>query len=269
VAALLPYVTLLEHQSPWQAGVVHNAVASALYNAHRLQFNALHVSRASGSSREAVASARERHTEALAWLAPALLTVQAVMHVSWTEALASEPPGGGEAAVKNGTYLLRPPTYAVQGWSGGGLPWLLDHCHAYFDFKHCAVSAASIYRCPRSPHTTRMREADMTRRTVGARRQEAYGQSSSRPREGEDAEIKPGEEEGIDDEQEHHHGGGEEHETARTPHHSREGIWRKSERACQCGEGCSGDFEGCSSMLVSRMMGLIQVRGGMSVWKSA
>ena len=153
VPALLPYSTELDRQSPWQAGVIQNAVASVLYNAHRIQLNALQVTRVtkprSSKDRGAgVWSARLRHVDALAWLAPALLSINSVIHVSWNDAFQSQPPGGGEPVVKNSTFLLRPPSHTLQGWSGSGLPWLLDHCHDYFQSKSCAAPPSAANRCP-------------------------------------------------------------------------------------------------------------------------
>jgi hypothetical protein len=43
--ACIATTTELDGQSQWQAGIIQNAVASVLYNAHRIQFNALAVTR--------------------------------------------------------------------------------------------------------------------------------------------------------------------------------------------------------------------------------
>jgi len=152
VAALLPYSTLLEHQSVWQPGIVQNSVASVLYNVHRLQFNALHVNGGlGGASRRGssgVLSARDRHADALDWLAPAFNSMHAVLHVSWSEALVTQPPAGGEAARKNSSYLLRPPSHSEargEGWWWRGMAWPLDPCHPYFESKQCAGAS---HRCP-------------------------------------------------------------------------------------------------------------------------
>lgn len=141
---LLPYPTQLEHQSPWQAGVVQNAVASIMYQNHVIQFNALRVrNRLSPSITPGAASsvwrARDRHAEALAWLAPALLSIHAVNQVSWTDPFArgGGSPGGGSPASKTSTYLLSP-----------GLPWQLGRCHAYWQSKTCVAPAATSSQCP-------------------------------------------------------------------------------------------------------------------------
>ena len=271
-SALLPYATLLEHQSPWQAGVVQNAVASVLYNAHRLQFNALRVTRVrGGGAGEPVSGVRERHTEALAWLAPAILSIHAVSHVSWSDALASEPPCGGEAAVKNASYLMRPPAHAVQGWSGGGLAWHLDHCHPYFHGKLCAAPAASRIRCPRSTHVCPLTSLSTPARGSAPERAGVQaGSPGSVGAEGlrESADDGAG---GAGDADEWEDGVGGERwgDEQELGGEGEEGHWEEGGGRWGVGNGPdvaqkekgvgACDCSGCWSVLVSRMMALMQV----------
>ena len=128
---LLPYTEAFDGVSWWYCGSVQNALAAAVYGGHRLQFNALRaLSWVSNPSPSYLRASNFLYP--LAWIAPAITSLDGLMAIPWYAPFHSAQPNEWDSRSRAWRPSGAPRKKGARSYRVGQKDGRLDYCHEYF-----------------------------------------------------------------------------------------------------------------------------------------
>jgi hypothetical protein len=125
---LLPYTERFDGVSWWYCGTVQNALCAAVYNNHRMQFNALRALSWFSSPSPTYLRA-SNFLYPLTWIGPAIKSLDALMAIPWYAPFHSAMPKAWHSASR--AWRMRG-TPSRKGGARYDAAAALDYCHEYF-----------------------------------------------------------------------------------------------------------------------------------------
>jgi hypothetical protein len=128
---LLPYTEIFDGVSWWYCGTVQNALCAAVYNNHRMQFNALRALSWFSSTSPTYLRA-SNFLYPLTWIGPAIKSLDALMAIPWYAPFHLAMPRAWHSASRAWRMRGTPTSKGGTHYDAAGGAAALDYCHEYF-----------------------------------------------------------------------------------------------------------------------------------------